>query len=336
MLFTRLYQGFSITRTAGASIGSKRFKSVVFDIDGVLLKGKNPIPQAPQALKLLDQANIPFIFLTNGGGLKESERVKFLSEALDYPLKLEQLIQSHTPMRDLTLKHNKVLVVGGEGDKSRACAEDYGFQKVIMPVDLVAKFEHIAPHHRFSEQSLQELGKPVPLDQDIDAILVFNDPRDMATDLQIIMDYLNSEKGVYGTKKTHSSSEPAVPIYFSNNDFYWSNEFHLPRFGQGVFRIIIETIYKQTNDGKDLVRQIYGKPFKIQYDYCELTLNDSDVYMIGDNPYSDIQGANSHGWNSCLLNTGVYKPGDHLSPEITPSHGIHENVLEAIQHVIRQ
>lgn len=315
---------------------SKRFKSVVFDIDGVLLKGKNPIPEAPQALKHLDHHRIPFILLTNGGGLKEVDRVNFLRQVLDYPIRLDQLIQSHTPMKQLTTKHKRVLVVGGDKDKSRECALDYGFETVVMPIDLVKANEHVSPHHRYTAEELQMYGKPVNLDEPIDAVLVFNDPRDMGTDIQVVMDYLNSEAGVYGTKRSYSSSEPAVPIYFSNNDFYWSNEFHLPRFGQGVFRTIIETLYSHTNDGKELKLQIYGKPFKIQYQYCEGTLNDSDVYMIGDNPLSDIQGANLHGWNSCLLKTGVYKPGDRLTPDIAPSHGVHDNVWEAVKHIAQQ
>lgn len=37
----------------------------VFDIDGVLLRGKKPIPSARAALDLLNDHSIPYIFLTN-------------------------------------------------------------------------------------------------------------------------------------------------------------------------------------------------------------------------------------------------------------------------------
>jgi len=33
----------------------------------------------------------------------------------------------------------------------------------------------------------------------------------------------------------------------------------------------------------------------------------SNFYMIGDNPESDIAGANGVGWTSILVRTGVYK-----------------------------
>jgi len=40
----------------------------------------------------------------------------------------------------------------------------------------------------------------------------------------------------------------------------------------------------------------------------------TDIFMVGDNPESDIAGANAAGWKSFLVETGVYDPG---SP---PSH----------------
>jgi ribonucleotide monophosphatase NagD (HAD superfamily) len=34
----------------------------------------------------------------------------------------------------------------------------------------------------------------------------------------------------------------------------------------------------------------------------------SNFYMIGDNPRSDIEGANKKGWISILVKTGVFDP----------------------------
>lgn len=43
----------------------------------------------------------------------------------------------------------------------------------------------------------------------------------------------------------------------------------------------------------------------------DLTADQGDgalsVYMVGDNPESDIAGANGHGWHSILVRTGVYR-----------------------------
>nr|XP_011469697.1 PREDICTED: uncharacterized protein YKR070W-like isoform X3 [Fragaria vesca subsp. vesca] len=59
---------------------------IAFDIDGVILGGRAPIGGSPQALKKLygDSGNlkVPFVFLTNGGGIPESRRAAELSEVL--------------------------------------------------------------------------------------------------------------------------------------------------------------------------------------------------------------------------------------------------------------
>jgi ribonucleotide monophosphatase NagD (HAD superfamily) len=38
-----------------------------------------------------------------------------------------------------------------------------------------------------------------------------------------------------------------------------------------------------------------------------------DIYMVGDNPTSDIIGGNMYGGNTCLVRTGVFqgKPGEN-------------------------
>merc|ERR1712227_691360 len=54
-----------------------------FDIDGVLVRGGKPIPEAIRAMQVLNGdneygMNIPHIFLTNGGGKTEEERCRDL------------------------------------------------------------------------------------------------------------------------------------------------------------------------------------------------------------------------------------------------------------------
>lgn len=56
-----------------------------FDIDGVLIRGGRPIPEAIEAMKLLNGENeygikVPYIFVTNGGGKTEAERCVQLSQ----------------------------------------------------------------------------------------------------------------------------------------------------------------------------------------------------------------------------------------------------------------
>lgn len=85
------------------------------------------MPRAHKALSYLQSQRVPFIFLTNGGGKHESERVADLSNKLSVPIDTSMFVQSHTPFADMDhLKNKTVMVVGGEADKCRAVAEAYG------------------------------------------------------------------------------------------------------------------------------------------------------------------------------------------------------------------
>lgn len=84
-----------------------------------------------------------------------------------------------------------------------------------------------------------------------------------------------------------------------------------------------------------------GKPTKETYDYAAEMLKGRineiygkidvlpDVYMIGDNPQSDIAGANGANWYSILVETGVYDPS-HGRPSHPPTHYA-KNVEEAVK-----
>jgi hypothetical protein len=106
-----------------------------FDIDGVLIRGGRPIPEAIEAMKMLNGENeygikVPYIFVTNGGGKTEAERCIQLSKQLEIEVSPGQFICGHTPMREMAEKYGTVLVVGGEGEKCRIVAEGYGFKDV--------------------------------------------------------------------------------------------------------------------------------------------------------------------------------------------------------------
>lgn len=318
----------------------------VFDIDGVLVRGSKPIPSAKPALELLQKNQVPYLLLTNGGGVTEAERAHFLSQRIGVEISPLQLVQSHTPMRAYTDKWLRVMVVGGPGDKARQCALQYGFKDVVMPHDIVNATPGVSPHHQYGPDFLKKYAiepAKLQLDRPIDAVLVFNDSRDMGTDLQVILDMLNSQDGRIGTKRTLQEKRPAapaVPIVFSNNDFLWAADYPLPRFGQGAIRMMVETLYKQVT-GSDLESTILGKPFVSQYQYAAATLAEwsgqrqfHQIYMVGDNPASDIQGANRSQWKSLLLRTGVYQDGDSVPSDLTPTEGVFDDVLAAVQHVV--
>ncbi|KAF2131958.1 cat eye syndrome critical region protein 5 precursor [Dothidotthia symphoricarpi CBS 119687] len=329
-------------------------------IDGVLLRSSDALPRAHKTLSYLQSNRIPFILLTNGGGKHESQRVAELSAKLGVDMETSMFVQSHTPFADMDhYKQKTVMVVGGVEDKCRAVAEAYGFKTVVTPGDILTAYPDVWP---FSKQLLpyyKTFTRPLPAPIDpaspetslrIDAVFVYNDPRDWGLDAQIIKDVLLSSRGVLGTL-SQKNGDKALPnkgyqqdgqptLYFSNPDLLWAAKYHLPRMGQGGFREALEGIWAAITggaaEGVQLQKVVMGKPYQPTYEFAEKRLMShrqhllrshdgklaplKRVYMVGDNPASDIAGGNNykspHGtdWASILVQTGVYVEGT------TPAH----------------
>ena len=64
-------------------------RAVCFDIDGVLLRGGAALPGARAALLALHVLRIPFVLMTNGGGMPERVRAEQVATALAAPVPLE-------------------------------------------------------------------------------------------------------------------------------------------------------------------------------------------------------------------------------------------------------
>ena len=262
-------------------------------------------------------------------------------------------MQSHTPFADLTEYHDKtVLVTGGDYDKCQRVAQGYGFKNVVTPGDILTAYPDVWPFSKCFLDFYAEFAKPLPKAVNtadltnslkIDAIFVYNDPRDWALDSTIILDLLLSQAGHLGTlsskngdtslpnKGYQQDSQP--PLFYSNPDLWWAASYHLNRLGQGGFQAAFEGLWSKVTGGAELTHTLIGKPHQPTYEFAErllrkhrknllgsrqVGLNDPlrRVYMIGDNPESDIRGANdyvsAHGseWKSILVRTGVYQGGE--------------------------
>lgn len=111
----------------------------------------------------------------------------------------------------------------------------------------------------------------------------------------------------------------------------------------GAFSLALEAVYKAAT-GAELPYTQFGKPHTSTYSFADAMLRrhlseageDPDkrlnVYMVGDNPASDIAGANAFGWESLLVKTGVYKGG---KPAHEPTR-IVEDVEEGIKWAIER
>lgn len=209
---------------------------------------------------------------------------------------------------------------------------------------------------------------PAPLSElRFDAIFVFNDPRDWALDIQIIIDALVSSGGVLGTYSPRNGdrtlensgwqSDSQPTLYFSNSDLLWSTPHPQPRLAQGAFQAALAGVWLRMTQGRDLRRVQFGKPSHETYLFAQDMLIRHHaattrrrgssvpprlpllrkVYMVGDNPESDIQGANQFQsnayprieWHSILVQTGVWRSGRGI-PVPMPRTLVHD-VCEAVR-----
>ncbi|KAL4919144.1 HAD-like domain-containing protein [Aspergillus aurantiobrunneus] len=327
-----------------------------FDIDGVLAHGNEPVEEAMTALKMLNGDNelgiqFPYILLTNGGGKTEEARCAQLTEVLGHPISTNQFIQSHTPMQALAEYYENVLVCGGEGYNIRGVAESYGFKNVVHPKDILAWDPTISPCRKFTEE---ERAQAQPRDFSrfkFDAILVFAESHDQSTDFQIILDLLLSANGKLMAWAKDVAAKDAVarhiPIYFSQGDLLSPTEHKgPPRLHLGAFRVSLEAQYKALT-GLDLERLVYGKPERATYICADEVIKSwmeeihgerrlpKNIYMIGDNPQSDIIGGNLYGWNTCLVRTGVFR-GQGNDVNNPANFGVFDHVLDAVQAAVRK
>lgn len=390
-------------------------------IDGVLLRKSTPIAGAPETLKYLQKHEIPFVFLTNGGGKTEAERAAQLSTLLGIDLDPAALVQSHTPFKQLVhersngvlglgrapqnLREKTVLVMGSDASKARAIAHEYGFESVVTPADILEACPEIFPFDPspefYKKQQVLPLPKPLWTPGDkraelknrlkIDAVLIFNDPRDWAVDIQLIADLAGSYEGYLGTRAKDflglvGHDYAPVPVVFSNPDMLWSAGYHLPRFGQGAFRAAVYAALSGSRQSDRVENMHYfGKPHSPAYFAAEAALHSQfqqllqsgqhdnilqpthldRVYMVGDNPASDIRGAHTHNykcnrwadaakrqmyakkadrtieipgpyWVPCLVRTGVYRYGDSFVSRNREPEKIFDDVKSAVDWALTE
>ncbi|RUS13444.1 HAD-hyrolase-like-domain-containing protein, partial [Jimgerdemannia flammicorona] len=112
------------------------------------------------------------------------------------------------------------------------------------------------------------------------------------------------------------------------------------------FRLALEALYSRHTGGHELRYTLFGKPEPATYVYAENLLEtiaaaqgaalhcvDSikprrRVYAVGDNPASDVAGANAYGWTSLLVRTGVFDGSEGENSREYPADAVVENVEE--------
>ncbi|KAL6826260.1 HAD-like domain-containing protein [Trichoderma camerunense] len=224
------------------------------------------------------------------------------------------------------------------------------------------------PDGKIVSNTIDPYSKDVPANQlKIDQILVWNDPRDWSLDIQVIHDLLISHRGYLGTisDKNGNAQLPnngwqqdgQPQLWISNLDLLWKTEYPVNRFGTGAFVEALKGVWAASTGGAELQFSALGKPSRHTYEYAhDRLLHHAPeephgkgekkkplrrVYMIGDNPESDIRGANEFApadgteWVSILVKTGVWKEtAAEREPRYKPTV-IVDDVVEAIAWAMR-
>lgn len=198
--------------------------------------------------------------------------------------------------------------------------------------------------------------------------MIFHDPYDWGVEMQILSDVLaplnsrSSGDDSRGSDANDSRPIPQqrIPLFASNNDLIYSTEFPLPRYTQGAFTRAFAHLFN-TMYGTQLQVEYFGKPFPVQYEYAAMVLQseaqrigasvvgnsgatdgaiaDEEVvyFGVGDNPKSDIRGANNAGpqWRSVLVRTGVFNDINAANDVKDPADFVCDDLSAAVDLIIR-
>uniref|UniRef100_A0A1A7YVG1 Haloacid dehalogenase-like hydrolase domain-containing 5 n=1 Tax=Iconisemion striatum TaxID=60296 RepID=A0A1A7YVG1_9TELE len=275
---------------------------LLFDIDGVLVRGRTPIPAAKQCFRNLVDRNgkykVPVVFVTNAGNCMRQTKAEHLSDLLEVEVSPDQVMLSHSPLRMFTKFHKMCVLVSGQGPVEEV-AHNLGFEDVVT-IDMLREAYptlDVVDHSRRPKDGIPPTKGLRP----IDAVVLFGEPIRWETNLQLITDVLltNGNPG----KSWNSTQYPHIPVLACNMDLLWMAEAKNPRFGHGMFLVCLENLYKKVT-GYDLKYEaLIGKPSVVTYNYAELLIRQQAenlgwttpvkrLYAIGDNPMADVYGAN--------------------------------------------
>lgn len=292
----------SASQRCYSNVGGHPSFGLLFDIDGVLVRGRTPIPAAKQCFRnLVDRDGkykVPVVFVTNAGNCVRQTKAEQLSHLLEVEVSPDQVMLSHSPLRIFRQFHDKCVLVSGQGPVLEV-AHNLGFQNVVT-IDTLREshpFLDVVDHNRRPKDSVPQTKDLPP----IEAVILFGEPIRWETNLQLIVDVLLTN-GKPGNAVT-ALQYPHIPVLACNMDLLWMAEAKNPRFGHGMFLVCLESIYKKVTGRELKYEALIGKPSVVTYNYAELLIRQQAetlgwnspverLYAIGDNPMADIYGAN--------------------------------------------
>lgn len=244
---------------------------LLFDIDGVIVRGKTVLPPVPKAFDRLrgpdGKFRVPTVFVTNSGNALRSQKALDLSRWIGYHVDEEQVIMAHSPLQMFKQFHDKQILISGQGPV-KAIAKELGFKNMTTMDELAANFPSL-DYVDLSKRN-PRCGPIDPEFKRIEGIVMFGEPKTWETSLQLMVDLLLTDGMPTGLPQ--AISYPHIPVLACNMDLLWVAEAPIPRYGHGAYLVSLENLYKKIT-GKNLVyTALVGKPSEVTYHHANRML----------------------------------------------------------------
>ncbi|KAL4490231.1 hypothetical protein ABPG72_004270 [Tetrahymena utriculariae] len=341
---------------------------IVSDIDGVLVQVQQQLPFVKSTLEAItqplnkidsikfniqDNQQIPFLLLTNRGGVTEKENAEELNNIFDFTQNSnfkfteKQSLICHSAVKQLwkTEYSDKLVLVVGNGCDDILKEEG---SKYITADEYLNVYPELVPMSQRGNkyQSLKAVMDRLNMTSEeiyadylqIHAVFIIQNSINWEDSIQLIIDLLTTCDGKIAHEFPKQKLDKHIPIYSTVNDIMYKDHFRLARLDNKIFISSLQSAYKLIfNDNLKIIT--YGKPSLHQFEYAySHIINNfihdgieiSNVYMIGDNPHTDIQGANIAGWTSILVRTGIFVGSEENDKE-NPAKYVVDNFKEAIK-----
>ena len=348
-----------------------KLPAIISDVDGVIVLDAHPTENAQESIKFLLQPlskldktlfedineHIPFICMTNAGGLLEQKKADSLNNLLELhdekeKLTAEHIILNYTPLRSISSQFkDKIILLAGIGD-IRVVAESLGIDKYLTVEEYCTLFPYLVPNSKRSKEN-QILLRPIIKERlgindesifddpiQIFAIIILNDVHKWDECTQIMCDLCSSENGIIADKINSLADDfEHIPIYACSNDLMYAGKFRLPRIACGGAVETFKNLYKIIHKQEPKIT-FYGKPELTSYKYAEdyirakwKNFEITNFYMIGDNPLTDIKGANNAKWKSILVKTGMHQSDENDLDN--PATFVVNHIKEAVNLILK-
>ncbi|EGI69624.1 PREDICTED: cat eye syndrome critical region protein 5 homolog [Acromyrmex echinatior] len=302
MTIANVFLRMDIARITGVRhLSTKPKFGLLFDIDGVIIRGKQILSPVKESFKRLQGNNgkfrVPTLFVTNSGNSLRSQKAIELSKWIGIEVMESQVVLAHSPLQMFDYLHNKQVLISGQGPITDI-ARELGFKKTITIEEVVKNFPCL---DYINIKKRNPICGPVnPNFPQIEGILLLSEPIKWETSLQLMVDLLVTNG--MPTRLPTAIPYPHIPVLACNMDLLWASEAPIPRYGHGAFLLCLENLYKKVTNKDMTYAALVGKPSEITYYHANQLLvnharslgidNIDTIYAIGDNINTDIFGAN--------------------------------------------